>query len=63
MKNGVDIPHWHPNQLRHSYGTEVRAKYGAELAQVSLGHKRLNTTEIYAEKNLSKNSQIAKEIG
>lgn len=55
---------WSPNQLRHTYATEVRKlKYGAEGAQVILGHERLNTTEIYAEKNLALAVRIAKRIG
>ena len=29
---------WFPNQIRHTVGTEVRAKYGLEAAQVLLGH-------------------------
>ena len=32
------VPHWHPNQLRHSHATKVRALFGLEAAQVSLGH-------------------------
>ena len=42
---------WHPNQLRHSFATTVRATEGPEAAQVLLGHSHINTTEIYAEKN------------
>lgn len=33
------------------------------IAQVALGHAKANTTEIYAEKNLEKARQIAKEMG
>jgi integrase len=33
------IPHWHPNQLRHSFATEVRRGYGLEASQVLLGHQ------------------------
>jgi integrase len=29
------LPHWHPNQLRHSVGTVVRKEFGIEAAQVS----------------------------
>ena len=62
-KAGFVVPHWHPHQLRHNRGTEVRKKYGIEAAQVALGHAKANVTEIYAEKNLEQARQIAKEMG
>ena len=43
--------HWHPNQLRHTAGTRFRKDYGVETARVLLGHSRLSTTEIYAERD------------
>lgn len=61
VKAGVE--HWHPNQLRHNAGTEVRKRYGIEAAQLLLGHSNANTTEIYAEKNLDAVSRIAAEVG
>lgn len=54
---------WTPNQLRHSFGTEVRERFGLEVAQVLLGHKNAKTTEIYAEAALAKGKQAAKEMG
>ena len=57
------VPQWSPGQLRHSAGTEVRRRYGAEAAQLVLGHRNLSTTEIYAEKNRELYEQIMKEIG
>jgi len=62
-KAGVIIPHWHPNQLRHSRGTEVRKSYGVEAAQVILGHAKADVTQVYAEKNLALAKRIAKESG
>jgi site-specific recombinase XerD len=62
-KAGAVIGHWHPNQLRHSRGTEVRKKYGIEAAQVVLGHARADVTQVYAEKNLDLAKAIAKEAG
>ena len=35
------IPHWHPLQIRHSRGTEVRRRYGLDAAQAALGHARV----------------------
>lgn len=62
-KAGVEIPHWHPNQLRHNRGTEVRKVYGVEAAQVILGHARADVTQVYAEKNQELAMKIAKETG
>ena len=59
----ADAPHWTPNQLRHSTGTEVRNKYGLEHAQRVLGHAHASTTEIYAELDFEKAAQVAREIG
>ena len=57
------IPIWSPNRLRHSRLTEVRAKHGAEAARTLVGHKNLSTTEIYAEQDLRKAIEVAKESG
>jgi len=62
-KAGAEIPHWHPHQLRHSRGTEIRQKYGIEAAQVALGHARADVTQVYAERNLELAKRIAKEMG
>ena len=57
------IPRWSPNQLRHSAGTELRKKFGLEAAQVVLGHSKADVTQIYAERDLAKAAQIAREVG
>ncbi|QGJ68583.1 Site-specific tyrosine recombinase XerC [Planctomycetales bacterium 10988] len=62
-KEGVKLHRWHPNQLRHTRGTELRKKFGVEASRVSLGHARLDATEIYAEKDLKLAIQIAREAG
>jgi integrase len=54
---------WTPNQLRHAAGTEIRKRFGLEAAQVTLGHAHMNTSEIYAEKNLALAVQVAREVG
>lgn len=45
---------WNPNQLRHSFATQVRREVGIEEARVLLGHSNIETTEIYAEQDKSK---------
>ena len=54
---------WSPLQLRHSAGTKVRAKFGIEAAQVYLGHERADVTQVYAERNLKKTIEVAREMG
>jgi hypothetical protein len=41
----------------------VRHRFDLESAQAVLGHERMNTTEIYAEKNLAKAVRVAAEMG
>jgi integrase len=54
---------WSPNQLRHTFATEVRKQFGIESVQVLLGHSNLRTSEIYAERDSAKGSLVAKAIG
>jgi integrase len=54
---------WNPNQLRHSSGTEIRAKFGIEASRTVLGHSQVATTEIYAERDLKLAMDVAKAIG
>ena len=62
-KAGVELSHWHPNQIRHTRGTEIRKKFGIEAAQVALGHARADVTQVYAERNLELARRIALELG
>lgn len=62
-KAGFLVPHWHPHQLRHTRGTEVRRRYGIEAAQVALGHARADVTEVYAERNMDLGMRVAMEMG
>ncbi len=54
---------WHPNQIRHTVGTEVRARFGLEASQTVLGHSKADTTQIYAARDLAKANEIIGEIG
>jgi integrase len=54
---------WSPLQLRHTAGTLLRAKYGLEAAKVILGHTRVETSQIYAERDLNKAQEIMREVG
>ena len=57
------IPPWSANQLRHALATIIRAQFGLEAAQVTLGHASASVTEIYAERDLKKAVEVAKQLG
>jgi integrase len=59
----VGIEPWHPNQLRHSLGTEVRKKFGLEASQVILGHARADVTQVYAESDADRGREVARAVG
>ncbi|WP_390699367.1 tyrosine-type recombinase/integrase [Gemmata massiliana] len=61
--DAAHIPRWHPNQLRHTFGTEIRARFGLEAAQVLLGHTKANVTQVYAERDLSLAVRVAEQMG
>jgi site-specific recombinase XerD len=57
------VPPWSPLQLRHSAATVIRAKFGVEAAKVILGHAKVETTQIYAERDMNRAEKIMAEIG
>jgi len=57
------IPPWHPHQLRHNAATRLRAEFGLEGAQLILGHRKADVTQVYAEVNLVKAIEIATKVG
>lgn len=58
-----NVAPWHPNQLRHSYATDVRRQFGLEGAQVVLGHSKADVTQVYAERDLGLAERIAATVG
>lgn len=57
------VPAWGPNRLRHHRATELRAQAGIELAKTVLGHTKLETTQIYAERDLDAAMELMARIG
>jgi integrase len=57
------VRHWHPNQLRHTVATELRRRYGLEAAKAVLGHSEVETTQVYAERDLAAAARIMAEVG
>ncbi len=58
----VEIPPWHAYQIRHTAGTAVSQLLGQQAAQRLLGHKNLNTTNIYTESQTKELIRIAQEL-
>ncbi len=54
---------WSPNRLRHATATAVRRDFGLEAAQIILGHRRADTTQIYAERDLERARAVIREVG
>ena len=54
---------WYPHQLRHSFATLVRRQFGLDAARAVLGHSSPIVTEVYAEIDRSKASEVARELG
>ena len=57
------IASWSPNQLRHSAATRIRKELGLEAAQAVLGHRQLETTQVYAEISMTRAVQAMKRLG
>lgn len=57
------VPAWHPHQLRHLAGTEVRDKLGLDAAQAFLGHASAKTSEIYAKIKDDLRKKSSEELG
>jgi integrase len=65
-RSEADLPtvdHWHPYRLRHLRATEVREQFGVEVAQVLLGHARIDMTQHYAGITEAKAKEVGKLIG
>lgn len=53
---------WHPNQLCHTRATQLRP-HGLDLAKTVMGHTKVETTEIYAEKDVQAAMELVAKIG
>lgn len=61
LKAGIEP--WTPNRLRHNFATDVRRRFGLDAAQAALGHSGAEVTQIYAEVDLTRASEVAIAIG
>jgi integrase len=53
---------WHPNRLRHTRATELQP-HGLDLTKTILGHNKVETTQVYAEKDLAAAMELVSKIG
>lgn len=59
----VEEHRWHPHQLRHNAATRLRREHGIEMARIILGHRHISATEIYAEADNIKATEIMEQAG
>ena len=57
------IPHWSPNQLRHTTATRLRQEFGLDVAQAVLGHKTAQVTQVYADLDRKKAAEVIGKVG
>jgi integrase len=57
------IPHWHPNQLRHSTASKIRRLFGIDPARAILGQNSVVVAEVYAELDRESAIEVMKRIG
>jgi hypothetical protein len=60
--NKAKVPVWGVNRLRHNRATELR-QFGLDLVGTVLGHTKLETTQIYSEKNLDAARELILKVG
>jgi len=59
----AEVPHWHPNQLRHTAATRIRQRFDLDAARTAQGHRDPKTSEVYAERDEGRAAEVAREIG
>lgn len=57
------VPHWTPNQIRHTAATEIEEQHGLDAARAALGHRTQDITKVYAAADLSIASKVAHARG
>jgi integrase len=58
----ANVPAWGPNRLRHSRATELRP-YGLDVVKTVLGHSKVETSQVYAEKDFAAAMDLMAKIG
>ena len=59
----AEVPAWHPHQLRHNCATWMRRDFGLDVAQIILGHRSADITQVYAEVDRIKAIDVVAKAG
>jgi integrase len=62
-KEGDLVPEWTPHQPRHTVLARAPIEFGLEASSTFGGHRNMNVTEIYAEKNMALADRVAQRLG
>lgn len=62
-KAEIDVPDFHPHQLRHTAATRIRKEMGLDAARAALGHRNLKITDDYAELDKALAGKAAMKFG
>lgn len=57
------VPAWSPGQLRHNTLSRYDNAAGIQAASTIVGHTRVETTQIYAERNLQQAAELVTKMG
>ncbi len=57
------IPRWHANQLRHTAATAIRREFGLDAASLILGHRGVQVTQVYAERDEARAIDVVSQVG
>lgn len=59
----ASVARWSPNRLRHNAATRLRQEWGLEVAKAVLGHRLVETTQIYAEADRKRAMDAIERVG
>ena len=62
MEKVYRLKRWGPNRLRHARATELR-EHGLDNVATILGHSKLETSQVYSEKNLKAAMELMAKVG
>jgi integrase len=57
------VPVWRPGQLRHNAATRIQGELGWDVARAVLGHRTVETTRIYADRDAAAAAEAARRLG
>lgn len=59
----ASVPPWAPNRLRHNAATFLRREFGLDVAKAVLGHRLVETTQVYAEVDRARAMEAIERVG